>query len=106
MARKPDWLDFAHQLHKERVAIAEQLPPGIECSLTLSAYSFSDGARFSVHLTHRESDLAGHGSGSTPAKALEGAVKDLAANRNKRPQLVVGGEKAKALPPARKGGEA
>jgi hypothetical protein len=93
MPRKIDWLDFAHQLHRERVAIQDTLPAGVEIDLTLSSYSFFEGARFTVHLVHRDSKLGGYGNGPTPAKALDAAGADMEKNlreRNRRPQVVVG----------------
>lgn len=90
MPRKPDWLDFAHALHKEREAIQDKLPKGVEVWLTLSDYGHG-AAEFSVHLRHREQDVDGFGTATTPAKALEKATEDMKkryAERAKRPQLV------------------
>ena len=103
MSRKPDWLDFAHQLHKEREEMQDKMPPGVECDLSLNCYSFGSGPRFVLVLTHRDTKLSGYGTGATPAKALAAAKEDMAKNateRAKRPQLVL---EPKALP-ARKGG--
>lgn len=97
MARKPDWMDFAHVLHKEAEAIRDKLPPGLECYLTLADYG-SGSASFAVSLTHRETELNGFGVGNTPAKALEKAresLKKAHEERLKRPQLVTA---VKALP--------
>lgn len=102
MPRKIGWLDFAHQLRKEREAIQDRLPAGVVCYLTLADYGCG-AAEFNVHLRHRELDLSGSGTASTPAKALEAAKADLKqkhAERAKRPQLVTG---AKTLPPAKDG---
>ena len=89
MASRPDWLDYAHRLFKEREAIQDRLPPGVECTLTLGAYGHT--ASFGVSLTHRDSDLAGYGTGTTPAKALEAAKEDMRKNQaeqQRRPRLV------------------
>lgn len=96
MPREPDWMDLAHHLDKKREAMADSLPDGIECSLTLGAYGHS-GAYYAVTLRVPAADLTGWGHGRTPAKALEAAKEDLKksqAERSKRPQL--GG--AKQLP--------
>lgn len=100
MARKPDWLDFAHQLDKEREAMQDALPDGIECTLSLSSHGYGD-RRFTVFLNHRASDLGGYGAGSTPAKALAAAKEDMAKNvrEKKRPVQIAG---AKTLPAAPK----
>lgn len=93
MARKPDWLHVADALDTERQAMQDRCPPGVECSLTLSAYGFSDGARYAVTLTHGETKLGGYGCGSTPAKALAAAKENMAKNaaeRAKRPVLAAG----------------
>jgi hypothetical protein len=101
MARKPDWMDFAHVLHKEAEAIRDKLPPGLECYLTLADYG-SGSASFAVSLTHRETELNGFGVGNTPAKALEAAKEDLAKRareKKKAPQIV----SVKTLPAAKGG---
>ena len=103
MARKPDWLHVADALDSERQAMQDKLPPGVECSLTLSSYSFGSGARYAVNLSHRETKLDGYGCGSTPAKALAAAKEDMAKNaaeRAKRPVLAA----AAALALTTKGG--
>lgn len=102
MPREPDWMDFGHALDKKREAIQDSLPAGVECWLSLASYGHG-GALFHVTLTHHETGLGGHGSGRTPAKALEAAKEDLAKavrERKGRPQLVG----AKTLPPAKDGG--
>lgn len=90
MPRKPDWMDLAHALDKEREAIQDRLPPGVECFLTLASYGFG-GANYSVSLTHRETKLGGYGQGRTPEKALEAAkvnMQEELQKRARRPQLV------------------
>lgn len=102
MARKRiDWLDFAHELDREREAMQERLPAGVEVYLTCSTYG--SGAAFSVTLNHRAEgpEAGGWGQGRTPAKALESALADLrkkAAERARRPRLVAA--EPAALPPA------
>lgn len=85
MAKRVDWMDFAHLLRKEREAMQDQAPNGVEVSLHLMSYRFG-GADFSVHLAHDESGSSGSGSGSTPAKALEAAKKSLAKEMVKKTQ--------------------
>jgi hypothetical protein len=90
MARKTDWLDFAHKLDREREEIQDTLPPGLECWLTLASYGHG-GATFHVHLRHEEMKVDGFGTGRTPAKALEAAKADLVKRgeeQRKRPMLV------------------
>lgn len=77
--KRIDWMDFAHQLHKERELMQDRMPDGVDCSLTLSCYG-EGSARFSVSLKHRESKLSGYGVGTTPAKALDEAKAELAKN--------------------------
>lgn len=91
MARKTDWMDFAHVLHKERQAIQDTLPAAFEVSLTLAAYGFDSGAYFSVTLRNPELDLTGHGTGPTPAKALADAklrLEKALADRRARKVLI------------------
>lgn len=98
MARKPDWMDYAHQLDKEREAIQDKLPPGLTLSLWVRAGEYG-AADFTVHLNHRDTSSYGSGSGRTPSKALEAAKADLEKTlreKAKRPALVVGS--APALP--------
>ena len=100
MARKIDWMDFAHALDKQRAEMQDALPEGFVCCLTLASYEYG-GGRFSVSLWHRDKaqDLRGYGDGNTPAKAMAAAKEDLAKNlaeRSKRPRL----ESAKTLAPA------
>lgn len=102
MASKTDWMDFAHKLHKEREAVQDRMPPGVEAALTLCDYGHGS-ASFAVHLDHRPSECRGYGYGNTPAKALEGAKADLKKRMDeqaRRPR-VVGAEKV--LAPAREG---
>lgn len=89
MARKTDWLDYAHTLDREREAIADKLPSGVECSLSLHCHG--SGPSFGVRLSHSASRCSGYGSGRTPAKALEDAMDKLQeAYRewSRRPRLV------------------
>lgn len=90
MAARTDWLDFAHKLDKEREAIHDALPAGVDVTITLSAYG-GGGASFMVSLSHAELRLDGWGSGRTPAKALEAAKADMkkkADEQRRRPRLV------------------
>jgi hypothetical protein len=96
MAKRVDWLDFAHLLDKERVAIEDGLPKGMTVHLSLSAYGYS-AAEFSVHLSHRETGVSGYGGGRTPAKALEAAKAELqkkVEEQQRRPRLVEAKPKA------------
>lgn len=92
------WLDFAHELSKERQRIDDSLPSGVSCSLVL--HDYGNGGTFDVMLSHKESELHGHGHARTPGKALEEAKADLAkkyAEWKRRPRLAA----AKALPAAK-----
>lgn len=103
MAKRTDWLDFAHQLVKERERIQDGLPPGVECSLSLSDHGYG-GATFGVTLLHVESKCSGYGHERTPAKALESAKAKLKAEYEKwqrRPRIA----ETKALPAARANGQ-
>lgn len=98
MPRATDWLDYAHKLDKEREAIADKLPRGVEVTLSLGAYG-SGAANFHVRVT--DAELTGHGMGRTPAKALADALEKLAAEREKqarRPRLAGGEPKALPVP--------
>lgn len=89
VAKRIDWMDFAHQLDKDLARIQDGLPQGVRCSLSLSAYGDS-GAMFGVTLTHGESKCHGHGYARTPAKALEEATAALSkayAEWQRRPRI-------------------
>lgn len=88
--KRIDWMDFAFQLDKEREAIQDRLPKGLTLHLSCSAYGYS-AAEFSIHLSHRESGVAGYGSGRTPDKALAAAKAELQKNMEeqaRKPRLV------------------
>lgn len=90
MPPRTDWLDFAHKLDREREAMQDRLPKGVDCSLTLASYEF--GTSYGVSLTHTESKCGGYGTGRTPAKALEDATERLKKNLaewSRRPRLTV-----------------
>ncbi len=84
MARKPDWLKVAFDLHREAEGIRDAAPDGVTVSLALSDYGNDSGAFFTISLTHAAQKLSGWGMGGTPAKALKAAVADLEKNRRER----------------------
>ena len=91
MARKVDWLDYAHKLDVAREEMQDRLPEGVECSLVLSAYGRYSAAEFCVYLRCKDDDLSASGSGRTVDKALAEAMEDLAkkvAEQQRRPRLV------------------
>ena len=83
MARKPDWLKLAFDLHREAEGIRDAAPEGVEVSLSLNDYGYGR-ADYSVTLTHTAQQLTGCGSGTTPGKALKAAVESLEKARQKR----------------------
>ena len=84
MARKPDWLKLAFDLHREAEGIRDAAPEGVKVSLSLNDYESETAAYYSVSLRHVAQDLHGFGVGGTPAKALKAAVEDLERARQKR----------------------
>lgn len=84
MARKPDWLKIAFDLHREAEAMRDAAPEGVEVTLRLCDYDHNEAAAYSVSLSHSAQQLLGLGVGSTPGKALKAAVEDLERARQKR----------------------
>lgn len=76
MARRIDWMDFAHTLDKERERIQDMLPEGFRCWITLNCYGHG-AAEFHVCINRPEEKIIGSGSARTPEKALVMAKQDF-----------------------------